>query len=677
MLDIKIDYEKGAKGTVAYTTKKLNLKTDYRIFRIEGRNGSGKTLILEALAMGFCLNPDSIHDESLRKLYLDFCNGNLDQKIDFDINMNYGTDKVNCSKIKSSKIPTVKINNAVRIPTFVRNKYYIFFDSIKDPEKQSEEYLKDVEGILNSLRLDIENLQLYIGGIHNENSRYDNSKKIIDKWKADKTSAEKAQGKIKDEITKYTKLRDALTKGWWKYKREREEKEISKLQKQQEELRSLQKEGKRKSKEAQNASTEILNAHLEFLRKLKEAESVLNTDKERFDYIAEVKGYNKTKQYESLPGRLERSRLDLEISLNKIRNDEKYGDLEFYRKLQRFVSENLVEFQKRYPKFFEDVQKEYNKLSNIAKDEDKLNECLEAITTLKDDLNTFLETVKKGEELKGSSIEFDSGSRNVSNELSEIEIQLESRNMELNKAKVKLNDLGMLSAEELTILKRYNEKDLYNELNNAEKMLTNLIAEDDENRKTIEFSKEKLSEIEGMKEPAHYDKMKEILEIRDSIGKIISQIRKGGSTVEKLIAKDSNLSKDDEHFAKELGLYLASVQKEIIFNPEKSEKPVKVKQIDLIHQAYVLEDGSHAPFKTNTGNILINTLIGKIRSLPANRKSILLIDEISPLDGYSRELLEKEISNQVKEGNVLLAVISIPSDKQYKDYEIHIKEVFK
>ena len=136
-------------------------------------------------------------------------------------------------------------------------------------------------------------------------------------------------------------------------------------------------------------------------------------------------------------------------------------------------------------------------------------------------------------------------------------------------------------------------------------------------------------------------------------------------------SKSQNLNSDERQIAKDVGKYFGKYQIDIVHN----YKTRRVKEIDLINGEYILDDNTSVNFRTNSGKILINTLLARIRNLPTNKKSVLLIDEVSPLDSNNIELLQKEIKKKIESGNVIFAVIVVPGNKKYSDKQLHIIEV--
>ena len=156
--------------------------------------------------------------------------------------------------------------------------------------------------------------------------------------------------------------------------------------------------------------------------------------------------------------------------------------------------------------------------------------------------------------------------------------------------------------------------------------------------------------------------------MKTSLSKISGKLGSVKSTMLKI--KDcKTLTEEEDKIAKSIGVFFGSLQHEVMDNFELK----KIKEIDLVRQAYTLDDGSLVYFRSNTGKILFNTLMGKIRSLPNEKKSILLIDEVSPLDEVSINILQNELKKGVKDGRILLAAIAVPGGK-FNDTKPHIVE---
>ncbi len=670
MLNLTIDYQKNEKDRIAHISKHIKVDSQSPLFRIEGVNGSGKTLILETIALGFNLEPKQIHDEWLKKFYTDYIKGNYAQKTEFTLESTFSGYYIESKKMPDALIPTVKVDNQLKTSDFIQNNFPIFFDSIKSPEKQSEEYLNDARLFIKTLQNDVEEIYRCLANEKSENNRYADSEQTLKKYSDKKANAESAKQRITEEtrnnnlyITRleYSKLlieKNILLKRIDELKNKQHQLEL--LKKDQ---RAREREKKRASQENNDAKTLFTNAY---------AALVVDPYWGELDFLAPLPKC----EYGELPpyiSKIESHISRINESIQKLKGQADYNSVKFYKAFISFINDYFKEFCNRYPQLYDEVTKQYEKLSQIANKENDLLETRKKLLQLKESLEKLYATANDKSDLI-NEISQSNKYDGINGQLYKIERELTQANELICQKNGEIQKLLENSKSEINALPITDLSQIVKDLDERKSKASTLVNDFDTAVQTIRESTAIIAETQNRKAPRYFNYKEKIEKLTSETGNIISYLEKMDAVIEKLLNHDKNLNAAQTSIANKLGLYFASVQKNILLAPSQSETIIEVAQIDLINNAYILKDGSKAPFQTNTGNILINTLIGKIRSLTPGKKHILLIDEVSPLDWRHLELLENEMLLQIKQGNILFAAIAVPGAK-YDDDCPHIVEV--
>lgn len=691
---MSIDYEKNQKDTAAYISRKFDICSKSPLFRIEGSNGCGKTLILETIAYAMSLDPEKIHDEWLRRFYLDYCEGKYDQKVSFNLDFRLNDAEVIAQKEKTSKTAFVKVNGQARNSLFIQEKFPIFFDSIKSPEKQAQEYLKDVNIFVIEIEEALDKFHAHLNKKLREIDEYLNAEKKLEenesRLKNLKSEREKLESEIKKvnymieklkllklniEIKKINEDMDYINKQIKIY--EEEEKNKNKIERKYKELSKKYSEALANYR---NAHSQLFD-HSKFLERLK----AIKIDDNVFQAVLKLS--SPSTHIKDVEFRLYIDAIDdvlYKFKLEKLNyeNNNNLEEVTFYEEFYEFIGKHLVEFSKRYPKLYDEITNKHSQLSKYKKNLDEIEDIINKLRQLKNSMDKLYETADNTEyvirERDENMSKIDSSSiiyklkKDLEDKKTELAIknkEIEAINNGMNMSDIKYNIDNL--DKECDTIEKVNDK-----LRSYNLIKQNLRKDLDETDINIRNTQENIISYKNQKEnPPPYINEKQILsEMNESIGNIIIYLTKMKNVIKKLLEHSNKLDDDEKNIAVGLGQYLATIQKNIYVDPLKSNIPLKIKEIDLINNAYILEDGSSYPFQSNTGNVLINTLIGKIRSLDEGKYNILLIDEVSPLDSNNLELLEKEILNQIKQRKVFLAAIAIPGNK-YSDNVPHIVEV--
>lgn len=688
---MSIDYEKNQKDTAAYISRKFDICSKSPLFRIEGSNGCGKTLILETIAYAMSLDPEKIHDDWLRRFYLDYCEGNYNQNVSFNLDFRLNGVEVIAQKEKSSKTTSVKVNGQSRNSLFIQEKFPIFFDSIKSPEKQAQEYLKDVNIFVIEIGDSLDKFHTHLNKKLRAIKEYLDAEKKLEenenRLKELQLERKELESKIKTnnyliEMLKYLKLNieknkiyediKYITKQIETYEEEKNNK--SKIERK---YNQLSKKYSEALANYHNACSQLFDQH-GFLERLK----AIKIDDEMLQAVFKLR---QSIRYEEFRGYIN----VINVIIYKFQNEKSIyeknfnlKEIKFYEDFHNFIKTHFSEFFKLYPKIYQEIEKKYLEISKYSQNINEFDSILDNLNKLKDTMNKLYDLAENKEyivrvkEDNLSEIDFSSEIFKLKKELENKQFELNNKNNEINSInydliKTQVNiDVSALEIECNTIEKINEKLDIYNL--NKQKLRNELDITDRDIRNAEANRQDYLRQKENP--PPYINERNFLLKMEQSIGSIIYYLTRMKNVIKKLLDHSITLDDSEKNIAVKLGQYLATIQKNIYVDPLKSNTPLKIKEIDLINNAYILEDGSSYPFQSNTGNVLINTLIGKIRSLDEGKYNILLIDEVSPLDSNNLELLEKEILNQIKQRKVFLAAIAIPGNK-YSDNVPHIVEV--
>lgn len=640
------------------------------MIRIEGKNGSGKTLFLEVLAEMFYLKPEEIKDESLRDYYTGFLNQDQKQKIKFSVAMEQENLQIVSSKNADELQPSVKINNERKTANYLRDKFHVYFDSIKSPKDQAKEYKAECERQIESLEEIVDAFYTYISSLESKISDYLNAKDEIDKRKKMLENAKKKLEKLGTEIPNINEELEHL-KTLQSIKKVLDgKKDVDELTAILEKIKQKVKEQKSSVKEVESTTRELTDAYTAYMSLINRLDKtdmskVLPNDCE---FLFKLKPNSSLKELEEARQNLARIKANFSIKSNKIKGSKEYEKLEFINSLRQFILENKTKFLQTYPDFYKKIEDDYKNLTRLEQEDRKLDALLSTIIGIDTTVNTYVKVLNKN---KVNPIYINYGDEGGwERQQAEFEERIKNLTVEYKKEEAKLGlvdeklvmEANKCGKDELAIKIEQKSKD--KSIKDEEKV----DAEADK-RTAIRLIEENEAIIKSP--PKYATDIKNIQKIKEQVEISIKRIGEVKSVINKIRDnKTQDFTSQDERIAKNIGKFFGQYQIDILHD----YKVRKVAEIDLIKGEYILEDGIVVNFRSNSGKILVNTLLARIRNLPSNKKSVLLIDEVSPLDSDNINLLQKEIGKEIDSGKVLFAAIAIPGEN-YSDKELHVVEV--
>lgn len=663
MLNIDIDYTK------ADIARQLNQKIKSNIIRIEGKNESGKTLFLEVIANMFYLDPTEIKDESLREYYTGFINQDQKQKFKFSAELQSGGLTIVSSKAIGEKQPEIKINGERKAVNQIREKFHVYFDSIKSPKDQANEYKSECEREILYMERNVDTFHTYISSIESRINDYTKANGIITERTKTLEKAKKQLEEIKEKKPKITGELEYLKRLQIAQTIIELRSEIESLTKNLESIKEKIKSTKEESKNEKAASSEVIEAHSTYRSLINRLDkSVIRTELPKdIKFLFQLKLNSSLQELEVARKNLARIKAELAQQLNRLKNTDDYSKLEFINRLRAFILENRTNFKQTYPEFYEKIEEDHKKLKNVEEQVILLDKQCTNIDGIYNTINVYVSVLTK---TRFNPIYITSDNGNLNDVKQGLSSSLAEKQKECDKEVAKLgDDLESLIEK----AEKYKSEKLNSDILQKDSEIKGLeeqrISAEAERRTADTLIKENEGIIKNP--PAFLDDIKYIQKLKATSGHVINKVGDVKSVINKIVEnKTQNLTTEEKQIAKDIGKYFGQYQIDILHN----YKVRKVKEIDLINGEYVLDDNTIVNFRTNSGKILVNTLLARIRNLPSNKKSILLIDEVSPLDSDNIDLLQNEIKKEMESGNVLLAVIAFPGN-HYADKELHIIEV--
>ena len=618
----------------------------------------------------FYLDPNDIKDDSLKDYYNGFINQDQKQKFRFSAELQNDGLTIVSNKTFGEKQPEIKVNGERKAMNQIRDKFYVYFDSIKSPKKQADEYKSECKDEIDYIEKNVDNFHNYISIIENKINDYIKAKDTINEKRKKLENAKKILEEIKIKKPKISNELEHLKKLKIALRVNELNSEIDSLHKDLEEINKKIKNEKIESKNEKAATKEVTEAHTQYLNLINKLDRVAISTEFPKDtkFLFQLKTNSSLKELEDAKKNLVRTKTELSQQLNKLKDSTDYVKLTFINRLRKFISENMINFKKTYPEFYDKIEEDHKKLKDLDGQCTLLNNQYANIEGIYNTINVYLEVLNKA---KFNPIYINGNDSNLKDVKDEIRYNLNLKESEYSKEISKLGGDARSLIEEA---ERYSLNELNSDIEQKEKGSNDL----DEERINLETERrvngQQIKDSQNIiKNPPEFlDDIDLIKKLKATSGHVINKVADVKSVINKIKEnKSQNLNSDERQIAKDVGKYFGKYQIDIVHN----YKTRRVKEIDLINGEYILDDNTSVNFRTNSGKILINTLLARIRNLPTNKKSVLLIDEVSPLDSNNIELLQKEIKKKIESGNVIFAVIVVPGNKKYSDKQLHIIEV--
>ena len=160
----------------------------------------------------FYLDPEEIKDESLRDYYTGFFNQDQKQKVKFSAEMKQEGLHIISNKNMEEMQPSVKINDERKNANYLRDKFHVYFDSIKSPKDQAKDYKAECGRQIETLEQIVDSFYTYISNLDSKIEDYGKAEEEIQKRKKSLEEAKKKLEKINIEAPRIAKELEHLEK---------------------------------------------------------------------------------------------------------------------------------------------------------------------------------------------------------------------------------------------------------------------------------------------------------------------------------------------------------------------------------------------------------------------------------------------------------------------------------
>lgn len=660
-------YHKDTDPPFVFPPKKEQRVINSNLIEIRGKNGTGKTTLLNVLALALDYQNRAAIEDKNNQIKVTRTLNNLKNNNTLEYEF----------LITSSVIDDVKLElkkNKQSNPRLKLNGRPISYDSLKtfdviyltedDPEKvisQSKKklikYFMDIDGYLDDVisklyREKMENdsyldINKVIISIESEISI---NKKKYEEYKDLEEKEEIIKKKVtrKNEINQILEIfgnEDEIIENYKKYyKLEQEYKNIDKK-----DINKKIDDGEKKLRKILHKINIVLDPDLIEMCNLLtlyeidiEKESILNCEFEKLEKI---------RKNIDMQDELEKT-IKFDLVEDMIKVFSKYAPNEEIPVFGSSISDALEELNKiknrlNFDRIYVLLEELEKTMSNKVTEEKKKKE-------LEDSIAELYELLEKQEKINYGEI------RNKFRQYESLYIKLQSYS----------------SIEKNSLLEEWNKLSKYeDDLDEVNKRLYGIKAElkllkqkEQELKRKIKINREKI----GIK-PTYYDNKDNL----NNLGDRLNRIREKMKNYLQILAdpegaKDYYEKRDNSLFTKEeyvtfydaIGKYLGG-----LFEPVSYAKKVhKVDFFDIENNEFVTPEGRRIKIENlSQGQNKITALTPSLKRLGQNKKGIVLIDEIANLDVDNRNKVKNDLKKSYEEGKILLAIIVRPLSEEVED----------
>ncbi len=690
MFQIEYTYKK--KDGKEYKSKYPDDKDiNKNIFILSGSNDLGKSTTMQIIAYGlYGLDNEDIKKEIKAKIRRLISEDTEIFQYNFKIKSLDGT----ISLESDNKIPTKEVrlllNREYINSSAFEKKFKLIFDVPEETPKKLLDSLKSIKELIEDADKKLQGYRDYINTLRDNLVVEEKNQKSLNE------TIEKLH-KFENELKNTNERFEQVTKDFKKYDSMRIIKKYlelkNEIEEKQNKLNEIQKEKNKYEKRIasipQNLENfrnnfdlfkqdikELLNRISQISSELDEKNMLDNFEKECENFIKDDDpNHFNEKKFENIYNII----INLEMAIKNTYN--KKSEISKLQDEYKFLNE-LKEILKKYVKvnpeipgtngkylnqFLNEVELKIENLKGFV--ENKHLQSLENILTIIERLKTNYQSLKyawnklKNKNLKNNSDE----NFNVSQNIEIIQKELEAKKKDFENVR---SDYQALSDEQKKIkqedLINLYDENKYNELNEEYQTRKNQI-EDlkvsiNSVKSTIKIYEDKIKNEISENIKFTKEELEKKLEIVDNqLRRKLRDWKKWIQEIDLENPKKDITEVEKSKFYSVIGKYLARIVEYIHFE----DKRWNLEEIDLINYIYIVKEGPPIKFvDIGTGHTSLNSLMAKIKQDYGDRKKILLFDDIGLMDNKNVERLEEEIKNQVRVGNVILAILSIAERNQ-------------
>jgi len=654
------------------------------IFKICGKNELGKTTTLKILAFAFGVIDDDAGNinKGILEEISDLEDDETTLTFDFIIISPDRGLTLECSYYDKER--HFKINEKDVGEPEVRDKFVVLFDI---PEPLQEKLKNSIKNVRSRFRRYVDLLDLY-----------NKQLELLHKQLTDYNNAEKSKQKIlntisnlESDLSNYTNLLNTYTNKevnirkrfvvYQQYKLENEFKEADDKYKEIDDLiRKYQNRGKKVSATGKNLLKEggelrelIYSSKEIFIRKigkdqredfkqvLKDIVALSCLEKLNEKIISNIYTFYKV-QLEAAK-ESQRSQAS-DVSERSYRNKQ---ELELIRKLLAVIKEyvnidpEIPGAGKKITELLTPLQLREEELSNLVDSEESLSTFISKCNEIIVQTGRVMNELRKFEEHRNDQEEAESeiDLESLSKQKDEWDKRRDRASIELGKLENEFNSIPKDQRAsfklDLNIVQEYtmiisDKKEISDKISDTK---SNLVVQRESLQRYEEVSR---PNTEMSLDDINAESIK-LIELTKKLSNYNNKLQ--NIDLKKMQLRDHSGGDGTELYSR-IGEYLASVVGVIYHN----KRPYKIKNIDFAKGEYVLADGSGVIKFTRlgTGTRALNALLPKVKQNFQGKKKIILIDEIGDMDLDNQQILLNELKLQVKNGDALLAMLTVRDD---------------
>lgn len=676
-----INYKLQDGGPLYECTYPQKEDSDKNIFFIRGTNDQGKTTTLNMVALGLYANyglskdkgiiSDSLISDSLRAKMDYLMSDHLDHlEFDFEIKSMDSRTSIH-SRYHNNDLLT-ELNGEIAGPEFFNENVQVLYDIPDDPlvKLQSSvrlirENLLDYERYLQRYYIDIEHKLTQIKDFKKKEMKIKENEDSLENTRKELDLKKKTKEKVGEELSKLEIIEDVFLSYDICDLMAQCDMELKNLKDKRTKLKQKGLGGGTPKFQQQVREFNLSNGNVKSsLATVKKYSEILS--KEQVSFFASIgkklNGLYKpqdidTTTIEKWNDTINSIILQLEEDpINKQFKDEEkqyelvskiMGVLNEYLTLDMSIPGTNVNGIFSFYRELEEFRKEIEPKISRKKDLSKLIKELKTLINFLSDLKEkreFLPDVDEQQMYDYSQIEKD---------ITQLETKLSNLDVQASKYKERINSLP--ENDIIEILKYPGKREQYQRTKKEFEDLCEEIKDLEQKESTLTI---RIRELGVVKVPTAHDE-KWLREEYNNCANLIPKIMKWSKSLEHVNFRKTDLGINYDQareFFDALSEYFAEILQIVYFE----KKSWEVEKVDLVNRQYIIKDRKPIKFiQMGAGHTALNSILTRIKQKFGGKKKIILVDEIGHMDYKNIGILVEEIKDQIKNGETILALITI------------------
>ncbi len=666
------------------------------VVEIAGPNSSGKSTLLNLLALGFNgLNDNYIIKETLKEKMSNLVDSSH-QKVTFSISITDkdGNTELKCEKknINSKEIIVRDGNNKPISPDLFTRKYKLIYDIPENPTERLPDLLHEIEDVQSQIGTRLGILRSFIDNVVGNIKEARDPKQITVKKNEASEEEKKANinerkiGTLKGELKKIKTF--TSIKFYYSYKEEFEKLKnaLSLIKredgKQKKEIIKITKEYREKGDELKSEINELRDIYFKVTPLLKNFFE--KTEKSRLQIWQSIDIDREIKNHE-LQKELKLETANFIVLLRELRG--KYSKSDKDSLIKANIYNQLIELLENYkniniklpgieisiPSFIDKLKqetKQYSEVLNAVKNIDgSLNLLTELLQKYEDIILNLSDFIKAGKEMKPvDQLVDDNESKFQATEarMKKAEATMDYYKMECAKLEIKESDIEafwpIINSKDFKVYSVDTEQDLKENVIGLITDIDKMEKELHQKKDYIDYLNNCIESLEKRKPHPYQEFLPNLQKLLQIVSKMEQKLRiESQEYIKELQQKKvdkKNISKEKQSYFDLVFEFLA-LKIGIILHIHRIFKPVK---IDLIEGTIFTVEGNEIKIKDmGTGQGQSAYLTGLLSS-DDRRKIIALFDEVAMMDSKSLQQVHNKMKELYKNGKLLLGVIVQKAD---------------